>query len=85
MIRLTVDTGVVNFSAHAFHKFAFHYYKCVQDFKPPDNWSPVPYALLCRAIELELKARLLDITPGQSGVKQYSHDLEKAYEAGFPG
>jgi hypothetical protein len=79
---MKVEPGFVNFSAFAFHRHALHYYKCVQNFRSPDSWSPVPYALLCRAIELELKARHLEITPGQPGVrKKYGHNLETAYEA----
>jgi hypothetical protein len=78
---MKAEPGFVNFSAFAFHQHALHYYKCVQDFRSPDSWSPVPYALLCRAIELELKARHLEITPGQSGVRKYRHNLERAYEA----
>ena len=55
-------------------------------FKTSNLWtrarpfSPVPYALLCRAIELELKSRLLEITPGREGIrKKYSHKILKAY------
>ena len=46
-----------NLSPDAFHIYAMHYYKCKRDFTPPDNYfSPIPYFLLCRAIELEIKA-----------------------------
>lgn len=80
--KLVAGSGSVNFSAPSFHRWAFHYYKCVQDFQSPDRWSPVPYALLCRAIELELKSRHLELTPGQRNVKEkFSHDLQKLYEA----
>jgi hypothetical protein len=76
-----LDPGFVNFSSFSFHRWARHYYKCFQDFQSPDNWSPVPYALLARAIELELKARHLELTPGQPRMKEFGHDLEAAYEA----
>ena len=50
----------VNLDPDAFHRYAGHYYKCKQDLMPPDDCvSSLPYFLLCRAIELELKARLL--------------------------
>jgi hypothetical protein len=56
-VRVYVQGIEVNVSPDAFHIYAGHYYKCKQDFKPPDNYfSPVPYFLLCRAIELEIKA-----------------------------
>jgi hypothetical protein len=79
--KIEVQGARVNFSAPSFHRWASHYYKCVQDFKSPDKWSPVPYALLCRAIELELKSRHLEITPGQRNVKKFGHILIKLYEA----
>ncbi|HEU0073840.1 MAG TPA: hypothetical protein VFS30_07495 [Dehalococcoidia bacterium] len=64
----------------SFHRWATHFYKCKQDFVPPDGhgFSPVPYFLLCRAIELELKAR--HFVRGVSDVrKQYSHKLATSY------
>lgn len=78
---IRMETGYINISPYAFHKWAMHWYKCKQDFKPPDRFSPVPYFLLCRAIELELKSRHL-CTMGQEAVKkQFWHHLEKSYEA----
>jgi hypothetical protein len=82
-IKISPATGFHNFSSASFHLWATHYYKCVQDFQsldPARPFSPVPYALLCRAIELELKSRLLEITPGREGVrKKYNHKILKAY------
>ncbi len=70
-----------NLSPDAFHRWAQHYYKCRQDFESPHRISPVPYFLLCRAIELEIKARHL-IQKRQPEVKdRFGHDLPKAYEA----
>jgi hypothetical protein len=61
----------VNLSPNAFHRYAGHYYKCKQDFMPPDDaFSPVPYFLLCRAIELQIKAKLLK----QRKQKQLKHE-----------
>jgi hypothetical protein len=58
----------------------------VQDFKPPDGgFSPVPYALLCKAIELELKSRHLVEAHLPGGARQpevkekFGHDISKAY------
>jgi hypothetical protein len=80
---LRTKPAVVNFSGPSFHILATHYYKCVQDFQPPNQnkFSPVHYALLCRAIELELKSRLLNSmqTPNQTAMKALGHDLKKAY------
>ena len=70
-----------NLAPDAFHMYAQHYYKCRQDFEPPHRFSPVPYFLLCRAIELEIKSWHL-IQKRQYEVKDsFGHDLLKAYEA----
>ena len=86
-MNATVISGAggidANLSPDAFHRWATHYYKCRNDFASPHKFSPVPYFLLCRAIELELKSRHL-LTRRQREVKRvYGHDLTKAY-AGLP-
>ena len=71
----------VNLSPNEFHRYATHYYKCKRDFTPPDDkFSPVPYFLLCRAIELEIKARHLKRLTLKE-VKKFRHRLLKAYKA----
>jgi hypothetical protein len=66
----------------ALHIYARHYYKCKQDFKPPDDYfSPIPYFLLCRAIELEIKAKLTKRLPQSAVKKKFGHHLVKAYKA----
>src|SRR2546428_134585 len=82
-VKIEMPSASYNFSAPSFRRSASHYYKCVQDFNPPDDgeWSPVPYELLCIAIELELKSRHLEKTPGQFNVKKnFRHNLKKLYE-----
>jgi hypothetical protein len=71
-----------NLAPDAFHIYAMHYYKCKRDFTPPDAYfSPIPYFLLCCAIELEIKARHLKRLT-QSEVKdKFGHRLLKAYKA----
>ena len=50
--KIEIETEHVEFSSPIFHKLAIDYYNFVQGYIP--DWpSPVPYALLCRAIELE--------------------------------
>ena len=72
----------VNLSPDAFHLYASHYYRCKQDFEPPDNgFSPVPYFLLCRAIELEIKARHLKHKNLDEVKVGFGHHLMKAYNA----
>lgn len=71
----------VNVSPEAFHRWATHYLKCKRDFKSPHKFSPVPYFLLCRAIELEIKARLLEHMRQPKVKKDFGHNLVKAYNA----
>jgi hypothetical protein len=71
-----------NLSPDAFHIYAMHYYKCKRDFTPPDDYfSPIPYFLLCRAIELEIKARHLKRLTQREVKDKFRHHLLKAYKA----
>ena len=70
-----------NLSPDAFHRWATHYIKCRKDFQCPHPFSPVPYFLLCRAIELELKARHLKHKRQSVVKKKFGHNLVKAYTA----
>jgi len=70
-----------NLAPDAFHRWAQHYYKCKQDFASPQRFSPVPYFLLCRAIELELKARHLNMMTQEEVKSAFGHDLMRAYDA----
>src|SRR5262249_32909857 len=70
-----------NISPEAFHRWARHYLKCKQDFQSPDGFSPVPYFLLCRALELEIKSRHLQSKNQLQVKKDFGHDIFKAYDA----
>ena len=81
MNTITGAGGInANLAPDAFHRWAQHYYKCRQDFESPQRFSPVPYFLLCRAIELELKARHLNVMTQEQVKKAFGHDLLRAYE-----
>lgn len=72
---------VVNLSPAAFRKWARQYYECAVPLLPQTEFSPVPFFLLCRAIELQLKAQHLE-AKRQSEVKaEFGHHLVKAYSA----
>jgi hypothetical protein len=73
-----------NLSPDAFHRWATHYQKCRKYFRCRDKFSPVPYFLLCRAIELEIKARHLRHMTQLEVKTKFGHDLAKAYEASDP-
>jgi hypothetical protein len=82
--RIEIEPATKEFnSSVGYHLWARHYYQCVQGFQHQrrHRFSPVPYALLCRAIELELKARLLEINPREDVRKKYRHKILKAYHA----
>ena len=81
---VTVSMGEVklHLSPDVFHRYAGHYYKCKQDFVCPDDGSsPVPYFLLCRAIELQIKARHLKRRTQEEVKNEFGHRLLKAYKA----
>lgn len=78
---LNASAGFVNLSPMAFHRWATHYYKCHQDFQCPHPFSPVPYFLLCRAIELGLKAKHLEVKRQPEVKSAFGHHLVKSYEA----
>jgi hypothetical protein len=82
-MNIIIEPGTlhVNISPEAFHRWATHYLKCRKDFQSPHKFSPVPYFLLCRAIELEIKARLLKNLTQKEVKYDYWHDLVKAYNA----
>ncbi len=81
-VTIHVQGVNANLSPDAFHIYAMHYYKCKRDFTPPDDYfSPIPYFLLCRAIELEIKARHLKRLPQKEVKKRFRHHLLKAYKA----
>jgi len=71
----------LNLSPDAFHRYATHYLKCKRDFQCPDKFSPVPYFLLCRAIELEMKARHLKHATQKQVKDKYRHKFAEAYDA----
>ena len=77
--EMTPTTATLNVSPCGFRRSAKEYYECCRSFKRTSDFSPVPYFLLCRAIELQFKAFHLEVE-GQSAVKdRYGHDLTKSY------
>jgi hypothetical protein len=81
MAVLRPGTVHVNFSPDVFRLWAGHYYKCKQDFTSPDPVSPVPYFLLCRAMELVIKAKHLEVKKQKHVKDEFGHDIIKAYKA----
>jgi len=78
-IVISPETGHINLSPVLFHNYALQYLECHRSFDAVAN-SPVPYFLICRAIELELKARHLESKPRPEVKKKYGHNLKKSYD-----
>ncbi len=80
MVRITPPTGHEKISPTMFHSYAKQFYQCKKGFEVLEAFSPVPYFLLCRAIELELKARHLETRSRDAVKKDYGHNIKKAYD-----
>jgi len=79
---LTPEPGFVNISAPGFHHHALDHYQARCGFNRPDGWfSPLPYFLLCRAIELELKSRHLEEKRQPEVRDAFWHSMLDAYRA----
>ena len=79
---LLAQAGNIRLSPELFRRHARQYLDCHLSYKPSaPSSSPVPYALLCRAIELALKAHHLE-TKDREQVKRkpYGHNLSKLYQ-----
>jgi len=78
---LQAETGHINLSPVGFRRWATHYLKAARDFEAPDEgFSPVRYFLLCRAIELQLKAWHLENRRQKEVKINYGHNLIVSYE-----
>jgi hypothetical protein len=86
--HIVAEQTHLNVSPEGFRLWAREFYKCRQSFKGAEPYSPVPYYLLCHAIELAFKAvhleQLKAPPPGhqtQAEVKNsFGHDLIKSYK-----
>ena len=78
---IKVGTAHINLSPTLFHEYARQYLECERAFQSASSYSPVPYFLVCRAIELELKAKHLESKSRVEVKKQFRHNLKKSYDA----
>jgi HEPN domain-containing protein len=76
---LKAELGVLHISPLGFHRYASEFLRAAQGFKISDGFSPVPYYLICRSIELALKSFLLAKGVPKRTLKErkLSHNLEK--------
>jgi hypothetical protein len=76
---IQVGSVHINLSPDLFRRYAVQYLDCHRAFKPVAGYSPVPYFLLCRAIEFALKAHHLESKSRTEVKSRYSHNLSKLY------
>jgi hypothetical protein len=74
------ETGSYNLSPAGFRLWAKQNYECRLSFQY-SGFSPVPYFLLCRAIEFQFKAVHLEKKRQKEVKDLYGHKLIKSYEA----
>ena len=78
-VVIKVQPMVLHISPLGFHRYAAEFLRAAQVFKINDGFSPAPYYLICRSIELALKAFLLVKGVPKKSLKEKNlgHDLEK--------
>ena len=76
---ISLESGHIHLSPVASRIAAQDYFKCYLDFKKPRRFSPVPFFLCCRAIELALKAIHLETKTAKVMKDIYGHSLMKLY------
>jgi len=79
---INVPTIHVNLTPFAFHHFATRYRDVARTSQVPTGFSPVPYYLYCRALELSFKAFLLlkGVTKKEIKSRTLGHDLVRNLE-----
>jgi hypothetical protein len=79
-IEITGVGGInANLAPDAFIRWSGHYYQCKRDFSVSDRFSPVPFFLLCRSLELSMKSKHLNHMTQEQVKKKFGHNLVKAY------
>jgi len=82
-VVIKVPPMVLHISPLGFHRYAVEFLKAAHAFQIQDGFSPVPYYLFCRSIELVLKAFLLAKGLPKQKLKEkrrLGHDLDKILE-----
>ena len=68
---------IINLSPLGFYRYAKEFHSAAESYKPIDGFTPVPYYLYCRSLELLFKAYLLSKGITKQKLKKYSHNLNK--------
>lgn len=76
---IQAEPAVFNTGPLGFHRYAGNYLDAARLIEIGDSYSPVPYYLYCRSLELGLKAYLLaSEIPEKELRRRVGHDLKKA-------
>lgn len=78
-ITIKVEPGHVFMSPLAFIIYSKDFYNAYTSFSPENAFSPAAYYLICRSLELSMKAYLLasGVSRDQLKIKGLGHDLDK--------
>ncbi len=76
---IRAEAGHINFSRVSFRYAARDCLSCFEAYDPPE-FSPVKYFLLCRAIELALKALHLDSMSVKDVRERFRHNIVSSYD-----
>jgi len=77
-VVINAEPFEINISPLGFHQYSNEFLKAGQGFKDGGKFSPVPYYLYCRSIELSLKSFLLSKGVSKEILKKkLGHNLEK--------
>lgn len=77
---IKIEGATLNISPALFLEYARQYLECRRACVAA-TYSPVPYFLLCRSIELSLKARHLESMSRDQVRRDFGHDIAAAYDA----
>lgn len=76
---MRIKNEVQHVDAYWLRHYAGDFLDAADAFEPPKNrFSPVPYFLICRSIELSLKSFLFTVGFNWKERKSLNHDLENA-------
>jgi len=77
-VVIEVPTAHIDIGPFGFYRYADEYHQAANAIIPRNSFSPVPYYLYCRSLELGLKAYLLTKGLSQKDLKLiFGHNLTK--------
>lgn len=79
-VSIEVHTGHLNISPELFRMWAQQYLQARRSIVIDAQFTPVPYFLLCMAIELQLKSHHLETLTRDQVKGQYGHRLKRSYD-----